>query len=107
MLEQLKREVERPGITYPDYYLQVKRLLNLGAQRLRYKTRKQPLHFSKQQRCNPEGARVEAFWVCLQEFHAYEEGNLNWMAAFEVEPATEVHPPPLGLLTTMRGYNLT
>ena len=23
-----------------------------------------------------------------QEFHAYEEGNLNWLAAFEVEPAT-------------------
>mmetsp|Transcript_5164 Transcript_5164/g.14839 ORF Transcript_5164/g.14839 Transcript_5164/m.14839 type:complete len:372 (-) Transcript_5164:486-1601(-) len=46
VLEQLKREVELPGISYPDYY--------------------------------------------LQEFHAYEEGNLNWMAAFEVEPATEV-----------------
>lgn len=26
----------------------------------------------------------------LQEFHAYEHGNLNWLAAFEVEPATEV-----------------
>ena len=25
-----------------------------------------------------------------QEFHAYTEGNLNWMAAFEVEPATQV-----------------
>ena len=24
----------------------------------------------------------------MQEFHAYEEGNLNWLAAFEVESAT-------------------
>lgn len=24
----------------------------------------------------------------LQEFHAYEDGNLNWLAAFEVESAT-------------------
>lgn len=24
----------------------------------------------------------------LQAFHAYDEGNLNWLAAFEVESAT-------------------
>ena len=24
----------------------------------------------------------------LQPFHAYEDGNLNWLAAFEVEPAS-------------------
>lgn len=24
----------------------------------------------------------------LQPFHAYEEGNLNWLAAYEIEPAT-------------------
>lgn len=24
----------------------------------------------------------------MQEFHAYDEGNLNWLAAFEVESAT-------------------
>ena len=24
----------------------------------------------------------------LKPFHAYDEGNLSWLAAFEVEPAT-------------------
>jgi hypothetical protein len=26
----------------------------------------------------------------LKPFHGYDEGNMNWQAAFEVEPATEV-----------------
>ena len=26
----------------------------------------------------------------LQAFHAYEEGNLGWLPAFEAEPATDI-----------------
>ena len=37
-----------------------------------------------------ENPSVEYPWYYLQRFHAYDDGNLNWRAAFEVESAREV-----------------
>lgn len=53
-------------------------------------------HLSQQQDCPQirdirtelEDPAVEYPDYYVQPFHAYEEGNLNWLAAFEVESAT-------------------
>lgn len=36
-----------------------------------------------------EDASLSYPWYYTQPFHGYDEGNLNWQAAFEVEPATQ------------------
>ena len=52
---------------------------------------KRPLGLSAQireLRGELEDPAVEYPDYYVQPFHAYEEGNLNWLAAFEVESAT-------------------
>lgn len=75
VLEQIKAELEDSSIQYPEYYLK-------------------PFHaYEKVSCCVMPGAECKTVIHIssgLQTAHCcVTKGNLDWMAAFEVEPATQ------------------
>ena len=75
VLEQIKAELEDSSIQYPEYYLK-------------------PFHaYEKVSSCVMPGAECKTVIhnpSGLQTAHCcVTKGNLDWMAAFEVEPATQ------------------